>query len=274
MTVFKHAAPTAIDLASFDRDGYIVYPDAMTNDYREALIEEVVSNDPVAHILSLSEEERSELGRSTVHFVRPWNDRGPLSDALIEAPLIKALLEATIENGYHFCHSSMNLAMRGAETVRFHQDHHHWNHDNPINLAERDKYYIQTLYYPTGFTRGDRSLIAIPGSHRVAPTADVTPDRLLSGELDEQAGRKLEAVHLELPPGSFVYLNARMFHGVDPKPLDSPEPYRMFLIDIFKEAGPPHRYTQEIPQSWLDAASPERLKLFTRDPYTSTCWNN
>lgn len=272
-TPFKLAAPTAADLASFDRDGYIAYPDVMTDDYREALIEEVISADPAAQFLGLSEEERSILERSTVHFVRPWNDRGPLSDALIDAPLIKALLEATIENDYHFCHSSMNLAMRGAETVRFHQDHHHWNHENPINLAERDNYYIQILYYPTGFTRGDRSLIAIPGSHRVPPTADVTPDRLLSGEFDEQAGRKLEAVHLELPPGSFVYLNARMFHGVDPKPLDSPEPYRMFLIDIFKEAGPPHRYTQEIPQSWLNSASPHRQKLFDREPYTETCWN-
>jgi hypothetical protein len=81
-------------------------------------------------------------------------------------------------------------------------------------------------------------------------------------------------VHLELPPGSFVYLNARMFHGVDPKPLDSPEPYRIFLIDIFKEAGPPHRYTQEIPQSWLDSASPDRAKLFDREPYTETCWSS
>jgi hypothetical protein len=46
----------------------------------------------------------------------------------------------------------------------------------------------------------------------------------------------------------------------------------MFLIDIFKEAGPPHRYTQEIPDDWMDKASPGRRKLYERDPYTETCW--
>ena len=271
--MFRITDPSPADVDAFHRDGYIAYADAMTDDYREALIDEVTSAAPVAEFLSLSDEERSLLEQPTVHFVRPWNERGPLSDALIDAPLITALLKETVGPDYHFCHSSMNLAMRGAETVRYHQDHHHWNHKNAINLAQRDNYYIQILYYPSGFTRGDRSLIAIPGSHRVPPTKDVTPDRLLSGEFDDDAGRKLEAVHLELPPGSFVYLNARMFHGVDPKPLDSPEPYRIFLIDIFKEAGPPHRYTQEIPQSWLDSASPDRAKLFDREPYTETCWS-
>ena len=85
----------------------------------------------------------------------------------------------------------------------------------------------------------------IPGSHRVAPTGDVTPGRLLSGECDDEAGRKLEAHRLELPPGSMVYLNARTFHGVESKPLDALQEFRLFVIDIFKRAGPPHRYTQE-----------------------------
>ena len=271
MSCFKHTEPTEDELAAFHRDGFIAYPDAMKDDYREALIEEVLSPNPIDHFLSISDKERADLDTPTRYFVRPWDDRGPLSDALIDEPLIASLLEATVGPDYHFCHSSMNLAMRGAEAGRFHQDHHHWNHDNPINLAERERYYIQVLYYPNGFTQGDRSLIVVPGSHRVSPTKD-TAERLLTGELDDEAGRKLEAIHLELSPGSFVYLNARMYHGFDPKPIDSPQPFRIFLIDIFKEAGPPHRYTQEIPQSWRDKASPERLKLYDREPYTETCW--
>ncbi|MEE2711047.1 MAG: hypothetical protein VYA69_15795, partial [Gemmatimonadota bacterium] len=77
---------------------------------------------------------------------------------------------------------------------------------------------------------------------------------------------------LEMPPGSMVYINARMFHAVAPKPLNSPQPYRIFAIDIFKETGPPHRYTQEIPSEWMERANPERRKLFQRQPYTETCW--
>ncbi|HCV24928.1 MAG TPA: phytanoyl-CoA dioxygenase family protein [Candidatus Latescibacteria bacterium] len=270
---FRRQVPTAEDLDDFHRDGYIAFYDAMTDSYREALIEEVLSADPVRSFLDLSDEERSRLDSPTRHFVRPWNDRGPLSDALIDAPLITALLRETVGPDVHFCHSSMNLALRGAERGEFHQDHHHWNHHNPINIAERDRYYIQVLYYPNGFARGDRSLVAIPGSHLVAPTPDVTPAGLLSGEFDEQAGRKLQAVDLELPPGSFIYLNARMFHGIQAKPIDSPQAFRIFLIDIFKEEGPPHRFTQEIPRDWLERATPERCKLYEREPFTETCWS-
>jgi hypothetical protein len=166
----------------------------------------------------------------------------------------------------------MNLALRGAGRVAFHQDHHHWFHQNPVNLAEREKGYIQVLYYPNGFTRGDRSLSVIPGSHRVSPSPDVTPEALLRGDFNARAGRELAVVDLELPPGSMVYLNARTFHGVAPKPMDSPQPYRIFVIDIYKEAGPPHRHTQEIPSGWLERATPERKRMFTREAYTPECW--
>ena len=77
---------------------------------------------------------------------------------------------------------------------------------------------------------------------------------------------------LEVPPGSMVYLNARMYHGVEPKPLDSPQAYRLFLVDIFKEVGPPHRHTQEIPLEWMERASPVRKKMFQRAPYSPECW--
>ena len=97
---------------------------------------------------------------------------------------------------------------------------------------------------------------------------------MLAGEFDTEAGRTLEEKRLELPPGSMVYIDARIFHAVEAKPVDSPQPYRIFNIDIFKEAGPPHRYTQEIPAEWMERANPERKKLFTRDGYTEGCWNS
>ncbi len=128
------------------------------------------------------------------------------------------------------------------------------------------------LYYPNGFTRGDRNLSVIPGSHRVSPTPDVTVEKLLAGEYDGVAGRPLKAEALELPPGSMIFLNARTFHVVAPKPLDSPQPYRIFLNYIFKEAGPPHRWTQVVPPEWLENANPHRKTLFQREPYTPDCW--
>ena len=270
--LFRLNAPTTEHLEAFYRDGYIALPDIFTDEARSGLIEEILHLDGVREYMRGSDSESTTEDARRSYFARPWNDRGYWGDRLIDARLVTALLQATIGADYHLCHSALNLAPRGAASIGLHMDHHHWFHDNPINLDQRDKWYVQILYYPDGFTRGDRSLSVIPGSHRVVPTRDATAERLLAGEFDEQAGRKLELKHLELPPGSMVYLNARMFHGVAPKPLDSPQAYRIFVIDIFKEAGPPHRHTQEIPPAWLEGASPARLRLFEREPYTPDCW--
>lgn len=270
--IFRIDSPSAEDLVAFQRDGYVAFPEIFTEAGLAGLIDEILNDNPVRDFLTFSSAERAKLSNPYVYFVRPWNDRGRWSDRLIDAPLVTALLQATLGPDYHFCHSALNVALRGAGPIGFHQDHHHWFHHNPVNLAEREKGYIQILYYPNGFIRGDRSLSVIPGSHRVAPTADVTPETLLSGAFNDQANRELKIEHLELPPGSMVYLNARMFHRAEPKPLDSPQPFRLFVIDIFKEAGPPHRYTQAIPPEWLERAGPERKKLFDRDPYSPGCW--
>ncbi len=269
---FRLAEPSTAHLSAFHRDGYVALPDVFTDEARTGLIAEIMHlRDVRAYMERLGLEADTE-DAVRPYFVRPWNERGAWGDSLVDAPLVTALLASTIGTEYHFCHSALNLAPRGAGPVRPHMDHHHWFHDNPVNLAERDGWYIQILYYPNGFIRGDRSLSVIPGSHRVAPTPEVTPDRLLAGEFDREAGRELELRHLELPPGSMIYLNARMFHGVEPKPLDSPQTYRIFTIDIFKEAGPPHRHTQEIPASWWQRAGPARRRPFDREPYTPDCW--
>ncbi len=271
-SLFRLSGPSQEDINSFHNDGYIAYPDVFTDDGREGLIEEITQRfEPARNYI---EELERNPGNTSAYFIRPWNERREYSDRLIDDPFITALIRATIGDAYHFCHSALNIAPRGVGPIQFHQDHHHWKHENPINLVERDNYYIQILYYPNGFTRGDRNLKVIPGSHRVAPTKEATPDRMLSGEFDTEAGRTLEEKRLELPPGSMVYIDARIFHAVEAKPVDSSQPYRIFNIDIFKEAGPPHRYTQEIPAEWMERATLERKKLFTRNGYTEGCWNS
>ena len=269
-SLFRLPSPTKADIDSFHNDGYIAYPDVLSDDARENLIAEITEYEPVRHCLNAME---TGSGESNSYSIRPWNERGLYSDRLIDDPFIMSLLQSTIGDDYHFCHSAMNIAPRGIGAVPYHQDHHHWRHENPINLAERGKYYVQILYYPNGFTYGDRNLKVIPGSHRVAPTAAATPERLLAGEFDAEVGRSLKEKRLSLPPGSMVYINARIFHAVEAKPLDSPQRYRIFNIDIFKEAGPPHRYTQEIPPEWLSHANAMRKKLFTREAYTEGCWD-
>lgn len=270
--MFRRDTPLAEEIAAFYRDGYIAFADIFNDEALGALVEEVLNWEPVRAFLGMSEVERQAQGNPHVHFVRPWNDRGYWSDRLIDEPLVTTLLRMTLGPDYHFCHSSMNVSLRGTGAFGFHQDHHHWNHQHPVNLAEREKGYTQILYYPNGFKRGDRSLSVIAGSHRVSPTPEATAEAMIRGDFNAQAGRELKVVDLELPPGSMVFLNARTFHAVAPKPMDSPQPYRMFLIDIFKQAGPPHRYTQEIPIEWLERATPARKRMFDREPYTDEVW--
>lgn len=269
--VFRFDAPSAEDIANFHRKGYILYPDVFTDKALAGLTGEILNLKPIREFLDLSDAERCKLDNPTA-FMRPWNDRGYWSDRLIDAPLVTALMQATVGPNYHFCHSALKLSYRGTKPVQLHQDHHHWFHENPVNLAEREKFYIQILYYPNGFKRGDNHLSVVPGSHRIAPSKGMTRERLLSGEFDKEAGCELKEEHLEVPPGSMVFINARMFHGVGAKPLDSPQEYRIFNIDIFKEAGPPHRHTQEIPPEWMKSTNPERKKMFQREPYTPDCW--
>ena len=268
-SLFRLAGPSQADIDSFHNDGYIVFPDVLTDQARGNLIAEITEYAPVRQYLDASEQNGRE---PKSYFIRPWNERRLYGDRLIDDPFTTSLLQSTIGGDYHFCHSALNIAPRGVGAVPYHQDHHHWKHENPINLAERDKYYVQILYYPNGFTLGDRNLKVIPGSHRVAPTEAATPERMLAGEFDAEAGRALKEKRLSLPPGSMVYINARIFHAVEAKPLDSPRRYRIFNIDIFKEAGPPHRYTQEIPPEWMAHADATRRKLFTREAYTEGCW--
>lgn len=265
--LFRLQAPSPEDMVSFHEDGYLALPDVLGDEALGGLIDEILAHETVAEFLSKPEPER-EAGLG----IRNWDNKQFWSDQLFDAPFVSALLQALNSDGFHFCHSTIGLTSRGAERLRFHQDHHHWNHDNQINIEERDRWYIQMLYYPVGFTRGDAELYVIPGSHRVAPLPHVTGESLLVGEHDEEAERHLDFRALELPPGSMVFLNARCFHGVSPKPAYSTQEYRILFNYVFKEIGPPHRYTQPIPPHWLEGASAYRRSLFDREAYSPEIW--
>ena len=112
---FRFDLPPGGAIDAFHRDGYIAIPDAMTDEAREGLIEEIITSKPLADFLTASPDERER----PAYFVRPWNERGPWGHAFVDAPLVKSLLAATIEPGYHFCHSALNVAPRGVDRVRF-----------------------------------------------------------------------------------------------------------------------------------------------------------
>ena len=266
--MFRIDRPSDDDLALFHQNGYVAFPDVLTDAGREGLTNEILSTPEVVKFLQMTDEERGQQRKPHRLNILAWNDKGPFAEQLFDAPLVTALLRAIIGETYHFSQSTVRISMPGAEGLEFHQDNH------PIDLSEQNKWCVQMLYYPDGFERGDASLWVIPGSHRItdwrkyAPygprIGEMTPE-LLTEIYGDQIGKEVVAEELALPPGSMVVMNAKMFHAVSPKALDSPQPIRLFANYVFKESNSPHNQTQSIPPEWIEKATPERRKLFERE---------
>ena len=265
--IFRSDSATKSHLENFHEHGYITFPDIFTDEARMGFLDEVLHLPPVRNFFRKSDTELRALGKPYRLSVKPWNDKGPWADGLFDAPLVRSLLRKIIGQSYHFCHSSLAVSLRGAEGIRFHQDHHHWFHDNPTNLNQRNRWYIQMLYYPNGFSKGDGSLSILAGSQKASPL-EFPAERLVRGDFGPY-----RRVDLELPPGSMVVLNARAFHGVSPKLENSTQDYRLFSNYIFKESGPPHLNTQEIPGHWVNETSKHRRKIFDRQFFQEGCWD-
>ena len=162
-----------------------------------------------------------------------------------------------------------------------------------MNIRERDNYYIQLLYYPSGFKKGDgckcsapfalllsqrrpvAALRYIPGSHKVSPKeanewVNAGPG-VEPGQHSNPTEPGFESVDPELPPGSMVFIDARMYHAVYDKPEDSAVPHRTYLNFIFKQEGPPHRFTQPIPDTY-PMADPLHRMMFDRPAWTPEVW--
>jgi hypothetical protein len=269
--VFRIDGPSAENLSGLEHDGFIAYPDVLTDEARHGLTDEILRCHAVADFLDTS--QRNGEDSSELSFVeKPWNEKGRWAQGLFDAPLVSALLRASLGQRYHFCHSSIHIGLPGAGPVPFHQD------NSPIDPRDRSKSYMQMLYYPNGFSRGDGSLWVIPGSHRIAnfgeyapygPPHELVDAAFLNERYIDQTGRALHEEELELPPGSMVFLDARTYHAVSAKPDDSPQEIRLFSNYIFKAPGQQHRLTQEIPQGWLADADTERRQLFDRPAYSS-----
>jgi hypothetical protein len=233
----------------------------MTDEFREAFLAEVFDSKLVTDFFAVPEGERP----GTVLFSRPWDEKGPCADALFDATLVRSLLEMAVGPRYHFCHSAIALSLRGTGALAFHQD------NEPLDPGDADKPYVQILYYPNGFRRVDTSLSVIAGSHKVVPVRPAEGEPITAALLNERYGDQLEQPfreeQLELPPGSFVFLNARMYHAVAPKPEDSPQECRVYANYIYKDPTSRHHWTQPIPPAWLETDDPHRLALFDRPAY-------
>ena len=309
--IFKREALADGDLAEFkaklDADGFVFFDSLLTEEGARGLAAEILQHPNYRRWASGKAANRGQLkSAASLKFgLRPFNDKGPWSDQLFDAPLVRQLLGTVMRRPYHLCHTTFSVGHPGCQPIGFHQDHHHWNHAAPVNLHERDGYYIQMLYYPHGFAQFDGSLEVLPGSHKVNP--EIFKALMTRHNVHSQADAAAQAtdpcrpylpqavatelgltpITFSAGPGSMVFLNARCYHGVAAQRKDSPLAHRLFCNMIFKEqsdlkqkgdgapaGGPPHRFTQPIPASWLEGrVSEHRRQLFDRVPYSADTEN-
>ena len=278
--IFRRKLLSAHELQNFEdmleRDGFVLLDGCLTEDGAAGLAAELLKHPDYRAWADGGEGNRGQVrgGDNPRYGMRPWNDKGPWSVQLFDAPLVRQLLGATMRRPYHICHTTFSVGHPGAQPIGFHQDHHHFNHRAPVNLYGRDGHYVQMLYYPHGFNQFDGGLEVLPGSHKVEPEeykaalaregihdmadAPATATNPARPHLPKAISAKFGLKPLALPsasPGSMVFLNARCYHGVAAQMRGSPLPYRLFVNMIFKEGdgtpsgGPPHRAPQALPLS-------------------------
>ena len=88
-SLFRLSGPSPADIDSFHNDGYIAFPDVFSDPARESLIKEIEGLDQVREYVQQLESHR---GEPKSYFIRPWNERGPYSDQLIDDPFIASVL--------------------------------------------------------------------------------------------------------------------------------------------------------------------------------------
>lgn len=124
--VLRREVHTTEELDTFHRDGFVVYPAILTDEATALLRTELLSvhqtrnadgpgcDESAASYVALSPEERVRVhGGHMFGPLRNWDAKGPVSDALIDPPLVMGFLEAVMGPKYNLCHSSMSITSRG-----------------------------------------------------------------------------------------------------------------------------------------------------------------
>ena len=151
MDVLKLSSPPAGWLEQYHRDGFYVVPGALTELGRAALTQEVMREPRTLEMLARLDEGHPDAAAQMT--VRPWDtmcDRPgeTAQDALLDAPLVRAMLAEVMGPLYTFCHSGFSLRTPGAHAATMHQDFAYGPapYSAPYHSPESPYSVVQILY--------------------------------------------------------------------------------------------------------------------------------
>ena len=165
MAAFTMDAPPADFLEVLNTSGCYIFPGVLTPAASRQIVAEMYATQqaqtwlagvPVgkrsvgrSDTLSLGKDNmlvRGPVNEDVAAGVSLWPAPGSACFSLIDSPLVVGCLEQAVGgNDFHYCHGAFGFRRPGVGGIAFHQDHHHWKHDNPVNIVGRKKRYIQLL---------------------------------------------------------------------------------------------------------------------------------
>jgi hypothetical protein len=160
MSVFTMEEPPADFLEVLDSTGCYVFPGVLTPEGSQQIVAEMYATQQAqtwlagadgvgSDTLNLRPDNmlvRGPVDKDAAAGVSLWPAPGSACFSLIDSPLVIACLDLAVAgNDFHYCHGAFGFRRPGVGGIAFHQDHHHWKHDNPVNIVGRKKRYIQLL---------------------------------------------------------------------------------------------------------------------------------
>jgi ectoine hydroxylase-related dioxygenase (phytanoyl-CoA dioxygenase family) len=200
----------------FERDGYVVVPDLLTDDeltrYQQAVRAAVASR--TAHDRRTL-AERSEYERSFVQCQDLWEDFAEVRPLTFHPRVARAAAELLRVPSVRLFHDQALFKEPGGRETDPHQDLPYWP------MAEPD---VVTAWIPfDGSTLQSGCMGYVPGSHLLGLRKFINIFRAGADEIHRQAEELMvvEPVYVEVPRGSVAYHHALTAHLARPNQSDT-----------------------------------------------------
>ncbi len=203
---------TQEELDRYDREGYLVIPDAVTQDRLKKIIAETERLCDVAYtvtagtdMLDLDPSHTPETPR--IRRIKSHHEHSDLFAEFVAEPFIMDLLAPLMPSGIRVHNTKINMkSAEVGESVEWHQDWAFYPHTNDDVLA--------IGIYLDDCTEENGPMFVVPGTHK-GPTYDHHENGYFCGAIDPDAiaDELARAVPLMGPAGTLTIHHARILHG-------------------------------------------------------------
>lgn len=203
---------TQAELDQYEREGYLVIPDAVPQDRLQEVIAETERMCAEAFKLTagtamLDLDPSHTPQKPRIRRIKSHHEHSDFFAEFVAEPLIMDLLAPLMPSGVRVHNTKINMkSAEVGESVEWHQDWAFYPHTNDDVLA--------IGIYLDDCTEENGPMFVVPGSHK-GPTYDHHEDGYFCGAIDPDtiSDEIAKAVPLMGPAGTLTIHHARLLHG-------------------------------------------------------------